>query len=297
MPLTAVLLLFELTHDYFIIIPTLASVGISYWVASFPLPALARPLRPLLHAAALLLPQRLRPPALQLPGGAAGKLREAAAQLAQDVAAAERGTALGAPAQPMRNGRGSLAAAEEPDQPAASALIGDLASIGIAPSAAAQRNGSGVRRRGGRPGSVVATLGAGHAASVRFSAPAQAANGAGQAGQRAIGSLPIAGRRDEVADLTVLCALRQACVMLPVDTTLAESLEVRLTALTAENCDALMRNTACSLLDHPSDEFRGMQMLSGAVLAAGHGRGRRVHCAGDRRCRCGRGAADARICD
>ena len=47
-PLTAVLLLFELTHDYFIIIPTLASVGISYWVASFPLRELLRPLAPLL---------------------------------------------------------------------------------------------------------------------------------------------------------------------------------------------------------------------------------------------------------
>lgn len=35
-PLTSVLLLFELTRDYFIILPTLAAVGISYWVASLP---------------------------------------------------------------------------------------------------------------------------------------------------------------------------------------------------------------------------------------------------------------------
>ena len=41
------LLLFELTHDYFIIIPTLASVGISYWVASFPLASVLEPLSPL----------------------------------------------------------------------------------------------------------------------------------------------------------------------------------------------------------------------------------------------------------
>ena len=47
LPLTAVLLLFELTHDYFIIIPTLASVGISYWVASFPLASVLQPLSPL----------------------------------------------------------------------------------------------------------------------------------------------------------------------------------------------------------------------------------------------------------
>jgi len=38
-PLTAVLLLFELTQDYFIIVPTLAAVGISYWTASLPIAA------------------------------------------------------------------------------------------------------------------------------------------------------------------------------------------------------------------------------------------------------------------
>ncbi len=51
LPLTAVLLLFELTHDYFIIIPTLASVGISYWVASFPLASVLEPLSRLLASA------------------------------------------------------------------------------------------------------------------------------------------------------------------------------------------------------------------------------------------------------
>ena len=35
-PLTAVLLLFELTHDYSIILPTLGAVGLSYWIASLP---------------------------------------------------------------------------------------------------------------------------------------------------------------------------------------------------------------------------------------------------------------------
>ncbi|KAK9816460.1 hypothetical protein WJX72_000588 [[Myrmecia] bisecta] len=39
-PLTAVLLLFELTHDYFIIVPTLGAVGISFWVASLPMQTL-----------------------------------------------------------------------------------------------------------------------------------------------------------------------------------------------------------------------------------------------------------------
>ncbi len=48
MPLTAVLLLFELTRDYSIIIPTLGAVGVSYWVASIvPLEGVAaQPLLP-----------------------------------------------------------------------------------------------------------------------------------------------------------------------------------------------------------------------------------------------------------
>lgn len=37
-PLTAVLLLFELTRDYLIIVPTLAAVGISFWISSLAAP-------------------------------------------------------------------------------------------------------------------------------------------------------------------------------------------------------------------------------------------------------------------
>ena len=40
-PLTAVLLLFELTHDYSIILPTLGAVGLAYWIASLPTTATA----------------------------------------------------------------------------------------------------------------------------------------------------------------------------------------------------------------------------------------------------------------
>ena len=40
-PLTAVLLLFELTRDYLIILPTLAAVGISFWISSLLAPSLA----------------------------------------------------------------------------------------------------------------------------------------------------------------------------------------------------------------------------------------------------------------
>lgn len=38
-PLTAVLLLFELTRDYLIIVPTLAAVGISFWISSLAAPS------------------------------------------------------------------------------------------------------------------------------------------------------------------------------------------------------------------------------------------------------------------
>lgn len=37
-PLTAILLLFELTRDYLIIVPTLAAVGISFWISSLAAP-------------------------------------------------------------------------------------------------------------------------------------------------------------------------------------------------------------------------------------------------------------------
>lgn len=45
-PLTSVLLLFELTRDYLIIIPTLGAVGISYWISSLAAPAVERADRP-----------------------------------------------------------------------------------------------------------------------------------------------------------------------------------------------------------------------------------------------------------
>ena len=56
-PLTAVLLLFELTHDYSIILPTLGAVGLSYWIAS--LPTLATALKQVLPSVA---GDVLRPP-------------------------------------------------------------------------------------------------------------------------------------------------------------------------------------------------------------------------------------------
>lgn len=40
-PLTSVLLLFELTRDYALILPTLAAVGLSFWAVQYCLRALA----------------------------------------------------------------------------------------------------------------------------------------------------------------------------------------------------------------------------------------------------------------
>lgn len=42
-PLTSVLLMFELTRDYNILLPSLAAVGLSYWVASFSMPSSETP--------------------------------------------------------------------------------------------------------------------------------------------------------------------------------------------------------------------------------------------------------------
>ena len=41
-----------------------------------------------------------------------------------------------------------------------------------------------------------------------------------------IGLLPFSGKKQEMDNLSVLCAVRQSCVMLTPDTSLAEALEV-----------------------------------------------------------------------
>jgi hypothetical protein len=56
---------------------------------------------------------------------------------------------------------------------------------------------------------------------------------AAQSGEDAAGSLPsvvgsltVTAEKQQVEDLTVLCALQQSCVMLAPDTSLAEALQV-----------------------------------------------------------------------
>ena len=46
-PLTAILLLFELTHDYTILLPTLGAVGLSYWVSVALDPAASKAAAPI----------------------------------------------------------------------------------------------------------------------------------------------------------------------------------------------------------------------------------------------------------
>ena len=72
-PLTSVLLLFELTRDYLILVPTLAAVGISFWVSSLAGVSLASPLssaptapvKPAAGDAVLTAQQASLPPASQ----------------------------------------------------------------------------------------------------------------------------------------------------------------------------------------------------------------------------------------
>ncbi|EIE24595.1 Clc chloride channel [Coccomyxa subellipsoidea C-169] len=203
-PLTAVLLLFELTHDYFIIIPTLASVGISYWVASFPVASLLQPLSPVF---------RLWPSDMASPLSTSAQSRTA---MSDDVSAA------------VSDALSSLPADSVPQVKAKPV-----------PQASAAEDEAGHTGR-------ISSLGRGGGTSVSFSGASvlsgtngRAVQGAGvnsggaggklrevDTGIGLVGSLPIRPKDRQVDDLTVLCALRQACVMLTPDTSLSEALQV-----------------------------------------------------------------------
>lgn len=104
----------------------------------------------------------------------------------------------------------------------------------------------GVARNGllrqGHPGTYGRARGRGQGAAVSFAGtspstvhssngavPEQAMSGDDKLAELAplVGSLAVAGKREQVEDLTVLCALRQSCVMLTPDTSLTEALQVR----------------------------------------------------------------------
>ncbi|BDA42741.1 probable H(+)/Cl(-) exchange transporter ClcA [Coccomyxa sp. Obi] len=232
-PLTAVLLLFELTHDYFIIIPTLASVGISYWVASFPMAALLQPLSPVFR----LWPSE--------PASSLSSSTQSAAVITEEVFAA---VSNAMPDQlPLDQGWQPSDALPQPDvTQEASQGPGEAVEVTVrtVPRASISKNGL---MKAGHPGRI-RSLGRGGGASVSFSgspvAAAEAtANGrAPQVGDDSsssrfvcegvdgevglVGSLPMRPKDRQVEDLTVLCALRQACVMLTPETSLGEALQV-----------------------------------------------------------------------
>ncbi|CAL8467610.1 g7148 [Coccomyxa elongata] len=234
-PLTAVLLLFELTHDYFIIIPTLASVGISYWVASFPMAALLQPLSPVF---------RLWPSEPDSPLSSSTQSR---AVMTEEVSAAVS-DAL-SDRLPLEQGwqpvLGDAPHQLDITQEASESPRGPLeVTVGTVPQATVSKNGL---MRAGHPGRI-RSVGRGGGASVSFSgSPVAAAEapgngrapGAGDDSSSSrgvwggvdgevglVGSLPLRAKDRQVEDLTVLCALRQACVMLTPDTSLREALQV-----------------------------------------------------------------------
>ncbi len=233
-PLTAVLLLFELTHDYFIIIPTLASVGISYWVASFPMAALLQPLSPVFR----LWPSE--------PASPLSSSTQSRAVMTEEVFAAVS-DAL-SDRLPLEQGWQPVLGDAPPQldmtQEASEGPRGPLeVTVGTVPRATVSKNGL---MRAGHPGRI-RYLGRGGGASVSFSgSPVAGAEGTGngralQVGDDSnsrgvwggvdgevglVGSLPLRAKDRQVEDLTVLCALRQACVMLTPDTSLGEALQV-----------------------------------------------------------------------
>lgn len=254
-PLTAVLLLFELTHDYFIIIPTLASVGISYWVASFPMASLLQPLSPLLsrwpHGSPMSASSLLRTLTNEEASAAVSEALSASAPLTAVAPAAEAAALLQDDSQELLDGRGEVV----------------HAAAGGVPRSVVAANGLLRAEHAGQPGRMT-FLGRGSGATVSFSgsstasapAPSAKTNGAsperavddsssggvggpaacGQVGEGGglVGSLPIRPKDRSVEDLTVLCALRQACVMLTPDTSLSEALE-------ASSRPILAKGSAC----------------------------------------------------
>lgn len=237
MPLTAVLLLFELTHDYFIIIPTLASVGISYWVASFPMAVLLQPLSPVFR----LWPSEPASPlssSTQSRAVMTDEVFAAVSSISPEQSPVEQGwqPEFGiAPPQPIQIQQASEGLGEPLEVTAGTVSRASISKNGLLSM--------------GHPGRI-RSLGKGGGASVSFTDSPMAAaeaisNGRGPQGGIGsgsssnkgvwegvdgevglVGSLPMRPKDRQVEDLTVLCALRQACVMLTPETSLGEALQV-----------------------------------------------------------------------
>ncbi len=222
------LLLFELTHDYFIIIPTLASVGISYWVASFPVASLLQPLSPVF---------RLWPSDMASPLSTSAQSRTA---MSDEVSAVVSDALSSLPAdsvpQVLESAQRQPGRAQDDSRERGGVVEVKAKPV---PQASAAEDEAGHTGR-------ISSLGRGGGTSVSFSGASVLSGTNGRAVQGAgvnsggaggglrevdmgiglVGSLPIRPKDRQVDDLTVLCALRQACVMLTPDTSLSEALQV-----------------------------------------------------------------------
>ena len=229
------LLLFELTHDYFIIIPTLASVGISYWVASFPIASLLQPLSPVFRQwlsdagsplsssvqARTAINEEVSAAVSEALSGEASLgnsvsplLGIAAPQLGSTEATPrEKGGVMEVTARPLPHARAS-------GDPAGHS--GRISSLGRGGGAAVSFSGSSLRP------SMTATNGRVQGKVADSSSSSSGGAAVGERGEELglVGSLQILPKDKQVEDLTVLCALRQACVMLTPDTSLSEALQV-----------------------------------------------------------------------
>ncbi|EFN59895.1 hypothetical protein CHLNCDRAFT_56435 [Chlorella variabilis] len=148
-PLTSVLLLFELTRDYLIILPTLAAVGISFWVSSLVAPsvknaAAARRMTAAAAASAAVATTQLNAAATEavLVGSLKDKLGALPAASSPAAAAAAAAAAASTPPLPGQSSGGGDGTATVTLQPgelpghaelaAAAALSGTTLSVGSA---------------------------------------------------------------------------------------------------------------------------------------------------------------------
>ena len=173
-PLTSVLLLFELTHDYFIILPTLAAVGISYWVASLP------------AASSAFTPSKFQ----ESDQNSGGPVEDSGYMDALQIT-----SQLG------------LDVAGETDLPEADGFDASLSAVGA---------GNSSRKE------VVSIGSNGSQREVAIDPDYRDANAAAQS--PVLHSMDASA--DSLEDVSVACALEEACVLLTVDTSMTEALNV-----------------------------------------------------------------------
>lgn len=176
-PLTSVLLLFELTHDYFIILPTLAAVGISYWVASLPAASSA-----------------FTPSQIQEPDGNDGAPKEDSGYMDALQITSQLG----------------LDVAGEMDLPEASGFESRL---------------NGAVSSGNNSNRDVISVGSNGSRKEVAIDPAYREGSAGGAGKNLVLN-SMDSSPDRLEDVSVACALEEACVLLTVDTSMTEALSV-----------------------------------------------------------------------